>query len=808
MAMLLHERFQQTNIAMLKNYFKIAFRNLNRNKSYALTNIFGLALGITSAILIFTLVKYHLSFDGYHSKADRIYRITTEFHGEELTYNTGVTAPLAETFRDAYPVAEKVASVAALSDRVVAIPSAKGSQEKFEESIAFAQPDFLDILDLPLLRGDRQSALRIPNTALITEHIAKKYFGEADPIGKSFRIDNIFSVTITGILKDLPANTDRPEEIYVPFDHLKEHSPWMVEKDWWFSVNRNLQCFILAKPGVTPARIKESLIAMSSSHYNAKDAKYFQFRAQPLSDIHFNPHLNGPVEKRNLWALSLIGIFLIITACVNFINLATAQAMKRSVEIGIKKVMGVQRWQLFWQFMVETAAITAVAMVFALVLAELSLPYVNQLFDVQVELHLFSDIIMLLFLAALLLVMIVLSGFYPALILAGMQPVLALKGKLSQKDAGGISMRRGLVIAQFAICQLLIIGTLVVAGQVKYSRQADMGFQRDAIVMLPVPNNEIAKLNALRAGLSGIHGIENLTFCADAPASEFSPATSIHFASRPEAEKFAISTKAGDANYAAMFGLEFLAGHNLVPSDTVREFVFNETTVKKLGLARNEVIGKTAVINGYKGTVVGVVKDFHNKSFHQGIDALYMTTLRDNYSNCAVKLNLGGAKASLAAIKNVWSKVYPNNVYKYDFLDDRIARFYENDLVILNLIQVFAGIAILIGCLGLYGLVSFMAAQKTREVGVRKVLGASIQSIVWLFGKEFSRLLLLAFVIAAPLGWWAMTNWLENFPYRINIGPGIFLLAISVNLMVAVLTVGYRSVKAAMMNPATSLRSQ
>jgi len=794
---------------MLKNYFKIALRNMKRNKSYAMINILGLALGIASVVLIFGLVKYHLSFDAFHSKADRVYRVTTEFHGEEISYNTGVPSPMAETFRNDYPIAEKVAGVAAISDRVIAIQSADGTEDKFEEGVAFAEHDFLDILDLPLIRGDQQKALRTPNTALITERIAKKYFGEADPIGKTFRIDNIFNVTVTGILKDLPVNTDRPEEIYVPFDHLKEHSPWMVEKDWWFSVNRSYQCFVLAKPGVSAARVKDALADISKKHYNAKDAEYFQFRAQPLLDLHFNPNLNGTVEKKNLWALSLIGLFLIITACVNFINLATAQALKRSVEIGIKKVLGVQRWQLFWQFMVETAAITLVAMVFALVMAELALPYVNQLFNVQVKLDLFRNVDLLIFLPALLVLMVFISGSYPALVLAGLQPVLALKGKLSQKDAGGLSMRRGLVIGQFGISQLLIIGTLVVAGQIRYSRQADMGFRKEAVVMLPVPNNDVAKLNTFRAELSGITGVDDLTFCSDAPASEFAPSTKMRFANRPEAEEFAISLKAGDASYASMFGMQFLAGRNLAPSDTIREFIVNETTVKKLGLARNQdIIGKTAVMNGNSGTVVGVVKDFHNKSFHQGIDALYITTQRDNYASCAVKVNMADLQSTLSAIKRSWVKIYPNNVYKHSFLDERIAKFYDGDRVILNLIQVFAGIAILIGCLGLYGLVSFMAAQKTKEVGVRKVLGASVQSIVWLFGREFTRLLIIAFLIAAPIGWFVMNNWLEGFPYRISIGAGIFVLAILVNLSVAIATVGYRSLKAAMMNPAKSLRAQ
>lgn len=794
---------------MLKNYFKIAFRNLKRNKSYTLTNILGLALGITSALLIFDLVKYHLSFDAYHAKADRIYRITTEFHGEELAYSTGTPGPLGETFRNDYPIAEKVANVAALSGRVISFPSAKGVREKFEESIAFAEPDFLSILDLPLLRGNRQAALRTPNTALITARLAKKYFGNGDPIGRTLSIDNIFNVTITGILRDLPANTDRQEEIYVPFIHLKVHSPWMVEKDWWFSVNKSLQCFILVKPGVTPARIQEALTAMSNSHYSGKDARYFQFRAQPLSDLHFNPDLRGVVEKKSLWALALIGVFLIITACVNFINLATAQALKRSVEIGIKKVLGVQRRQLFWQFMTETAVICLMAMVIALVMAELALPYVNQLFKVQVKLDLLKDVQLLLFLPALMVVVIFVSGSYPALILAGLQPVFALKGKLSQKDAGGLSMRRGLVIGQFGISQLLIIGTLVIAGQIRYSRQADMGFHKDAIVMLPVPDNESVKLSTLSTRLSALTGVEGMAFCNDAPASEFSPSTSIRFAARPETEDFSIALKAGDPGYIALFGLQLLAGRNLMPSDTIREFLVNETTVRKLGLKNNQdVIGKTAVINGHSGTVTGVVRDFHNKSFHKDIDAIYITTAGDNYGSCAVKLNMTNMQATLSAIKSIWSEAYPDQVYKYDFVDERIAKFYEADLIILNIVQVFAGIAILIGCLGLYGLVSFMAAQKTREVGVRKVLGATAMNIVWLFGKEFIRLLLIAFLIAAPMGWFIMNNWLENFPYRISIGGGIFLLTILVNLLVASATVGYRAVVTAMMNPAESLRSR
>lgn len=793
---------------MLINYFKIAFRNMKCNKSYTLINVLGLSLGIASAVLIFGLVSYHLSFDTFHAKADRIYRVTTELHGDEIEYNTGVPSPLGEAFRNEYPFAETVANIAGIPDRVVSIRSAKGTLEKFEENIAFAEPDFFRIMDFPLVRGNKRSALTTPNSAIITERIAKKYFGREDAIGKTIHIDNSLTVTVSGVMKDLPANTDRIQEIYVPFDALKVHSPGMVEKDWWFSVNRHLQCFILVKPGVIPDRISKALAALAKKHYTGKDASFWQFKPQAIADIHFNANLDGTVEKKNLWALSLIGLFLIFTACVNFINMATAQALKRSIEIGIKKVLGVQRRQLFWQFMVETAVITIMAMVIALIIAELSLPYVNQLFETQIQLDLLKDAKLLLFLPALLLVMIITSGSYPALVLAGLQPVLALKGKLSKNDAGGISMRRILVIGQFGISQLLIIGTLVVAGQMRYSSQADMGFHKDAVLMLPVPNNETAKISTLNKQLSGISGVEDVTFCSEAPASDIAPNTNIRFASRSAAENFSIYSKAGDTRYVSAFGLEILAGRNLTPSDTIREFLFNETAVRKLGLTKNEdAIGKTAMINGRTGTVVGVIKDFHNKSFHQVIDPLYITTVRDLYKNCAVKVNTKHLSGTLSAIRQVWAEIYPNNIYKYDFLDERIAKFYTADRIMLHLIQGFAGIAIVIGCLGLYGLVSFMAAQKTREVGVRKVLGASVLSIVWLFGREFTLLLLIAFLIAAPLGWFVMNNWLQNFPYRIHMGAGIFLSAVLVNLAVAAASVGYRALMAARMNPTQSLRS-
>ncbi|GAB4031404.1 ABC transporter permease [Spirosoma gilvum] len=793
-------------MAMLSNYIKIALRKLNRQKAYTLINVVSLSLGIACAILIFTLVKYHLSFDTFHAAQDRIYRIYTTLQTEKVSYSTGVPSPMGEAFKRGYTVAEEIGRIGFLKKRVIAV----SPEKKFEEDVAFADPDFLRIFNFPLQEGSSQTALQERNTALVTERIAKKYFGTQDPIGKLLKLDNSLVFRITGVLQNLPATTDFHTEIYLPYDNLHDHSPWLVEKDWWLGFNKEIQCFIRLKPGVSAARVdSEILPAISNKYYDNVNAKLFQFKLQPLSDVHFNPKLRGYTEKKNLWTFVLIGLFLVVTACVNFINLATAQALGRSREIGVRKALGSQRGALFWQFITETAFITGFALAVALGLAYLAVPFVNQWFDIELTINPLADMYLLAFLVGLLLTVVFCSGAYPGLILARFQPVLALKGKLSQQAAGNFSLRRGLVVTQFAISQLLIIGTLIVTSQLRYSQQADMGFRKDATVILPVPDNNPAKISTLRAQLSELAGVENVTFFDTPPASEFLGSTGIRFDSRPKNETFNISIKAGDHQFVPTFKIPILAGRNLNPSDTVREFLLNESAVKALGLASNQaVIGKSATINGRLGTIVGVMKDFHFKSFRVAIEPLCLTTWSEVYKSCGIKVNLANLGTTLTGFEKSWTALYPASIYTYQFLDEEIDRLYKLDNMLLRLIQVFAGIAIFVGCLGLYGLVSFMAAQKTKEIGVRKVLGASTGNILWLFGKEFIRLLVAAFVLAAPLAWWAMNEWLATFVYRIEPGAGIFGLAMLVTLIVALLTVGFRSVKAALMNPVKTLRTE
>lgn len=794
---------------MLRNFFTIAWRNVRKNKAYAGINILGLSLGIACSLLIFTLVHYHLSFDNFHPDKDRIYRIVTEWHDEAAFFSQGTPSPLGKAVRNDLTAAEKTSRVIQYTD-LITVQTASETK-KFEEGFAYAEPEFFDIFNFPLVRGNKAAALRSPNQALLTEKLAKKYFGATDAaMGKTIRLANKTDFQIVGILRDIPVNTDRPQQIYLSYSNLKERNARLGGDSSWGSVYSQCMTFVRLKPGTTVARMNQGLAMIGKKYQKGRDAGTVLFRLQPLSDIHFNPDFDGSVDKKYLWALGLIGLFILITACVNFINLATAQALNRSTEVGIRKVLGGLSRQLFWQFITETALIAVFAVTIGFSVATAVLPALNTLFKTEISIHFLTDPAAIGFGLALLAVVIFLSGSYPGLVLSRFQPVQALKSRLSQKQVGGFPLRRVLVITQFTISQLLIIAAIVVAGQLQYVRTTDLGFNKNAIVLLPVPHNSSAELNTLDVRLREIPGVQNLSFCQTAPASEANNSANARFDNRAEDEHFEVYTKDGDDRYLSLFGLKLVAGRNFFKGDSVVEFLVNETMVRRLNLrSPGDIIGHQLTIGSkVKGPIVGVVKDFFDQSLHSEQNAIAILPARYNYFTCAVKLDPANIHGSMAAIEKVWNTTFPDYLYSYKFLDDNIAEFYATDTSLLTMIEVFAAIAVFIGCLGLYGLTSFMAMRKTKEIGVRKVLGAGIPSILWLFGREFVRLVIIAFAIAAPVGWWVMHNYLQDFKYRITIGPGIFLLSIAATGLIVLLTVSYQSIRSALANPVKSLRSE
>jgi putative ABC transport system permease protein len=795
---------------MIKNYLKIAIRNLKRHKAYAFINVFGLALSMACGILIFTLVNYHLSFDNFHTDSDRIYRVVTEQHRDKISYTNAVPTPLGKVFRNDYSYGEKVARVAAFNDQLISFK--KGSEnKKFQEpdGVSFVEPEFFDIFNYPLAEGNKQLVLVEPNTAIVTEKIAKKYFGNDNPLNQVIRVDNRVDFKITGVLKDLPENTDRRSEIFLSYATLKAYNDWLGSDGAWGGINSGMECYIKLLPNIKPYQAEIALQTyVKKFRPNSKNIHHY--RLQPLSDMHFNAQYGGPMEKRNLWILTFIALFLIITACINFINLATAQAMNRSKEIGIRKVLGSLRGQLFWQFITETFFITLTAAIVAIGLSILALPFMNDWFQAHMRINPVTNPTLLIFITGLIVLVTFFAGSYPGLILSGFRPIMALKSKVTQSHIGGLNTRRSLIVAQFAISQVLIIGMIVIGIQMRYSKQSDMGFTKEAIVMIPVATGSTAlSSNTLKNRFAEIPGVEKVSLCFSPPASSSNWSTSMRYENNAEDEAFRVNMKSADEDYLSTFELQLVAGRNLLHSDTSKEYLANELLAEKLNLkSPQELIGKSIMINGVKAPIVGVIKNFHDQSFHQDITPLCITSSNEQYNSYAVKINMAKAKTILAAIDKTWSETHPDQIYSYQFVDDHIARFYETEDLMLKLIQAFSLIAILIGCFGLYGLVSFIAAQKTKEIGIRKVLGGTIMHILWMFGKEFSKLILIAFVLAAPIAWWLMNNWLQDFKFRINISVWIFIGTILITTLITGLTVGYQSIKSSLANPVKSLRTE
>ncbi|GAB4031772.1 ABC transporter permease [Spirosoma gilvum] len=800
------------SLVMIRNYLTIAFRNLTRNKAYTFINVAGLALGMTCGILLFTLITYHFSFDNFHANTDRIYRFVTEQHRETVSYSRSVPAPLGKVFRKDYNFGEKVARIATADDILITVQAGRDVHKyKEQEGVAFTESEFFDIFNYPLLQGDKATVLKEPNTAILTERMAQKYFGDSNPINQTIQLDNKIGLRITGILKNLPANSDRQTEIYASYNTLKQYNEWMASDESWGGISSAIQCFVRLRPGVVPAQVEQVLPAYVSK-YRPTSKNIHHYKLQPLAEIHFDARYGAAMTKTNLWVLGCIGLFLIITACVNFINLATAQALKRSKEVGVRKVLGGVRTQLFWQFITETGIITFFALLIALICSTTLIPFVNEWFRSQLSLNLLSNLPLATFIVVLMVFVTLFSGAYPGLILAGFQPILALKGRLSQQTIGGFNTRRTLIVTQFSISQILIIGVIVIANQMRYAQQSDMGFDKEAVVMVPIATEAKPQtMHTVASQFSELSGVKKVSLCQAAPASNSNWTTSPLYDNRTETETFAVNVRAGDDQFISLFNVPLVAGRNIYPADSVREFLVNETFVKKLNLRSPEaVLGKTVSLNGgdLKGPIVGVINDFHDMSFHADINPVCISTALDRYNYYAVKIDLATAQSTIASLDQIWSRTHPDQIFSYQFLDEQIAEFYETESLMLKLVQVFAIIAIFIGCLGLYGLVSFMAAQKSKEIGIRKILGSSTGQIVWIFAKEFSALILAAFVVAAPLAWYIMRAWLQSFKFQVPIGAEVFLSAIAGTFLIAFLTVGYRAIRAALANPIKSLRSE
>ena len=800
---------------MFQNYLKTALRNLLREKGSSLLNIAGLTLGITCSLLLFLLIRHLATFDNFHTNRDRIYRVVTQMDSNnERFYTSGIPPALPDAFRQDFPEADEVTFTSYRSGALVKVPQRNGEAKKFQEErgVVFAEPNFFKIFDRVIITGDPSKGLDDPGEAIISKSLAKKYFNREDVVGEIVNHDTV-EYKITAVMEDAPDNTDFPFSLMLSMSTIRANRT----AAGWGGIWSDEQCYILLKENETAKSIEARMPHFVDKYLGEENYNHETFVLQPLRELHFDDRYSNysynTAPKEMLIALGVIAVFLLLTACINFINLATAEAIKRSKEVGIRKALGGTRSQLALQFLGETTLVTLFAMLLSLALTQMALSVVNPFLELPLGLNFGSDGSLWLFVIGVTLTVSLLSGTYPSMILSGFKPAMALKNQTSNKSSSGFNLRRSLVVVQFVISQFFIMGTIILLSQMNYFQSQELGFRKEAVLIVPIPEREspesdgVSKMRTLRDEVGRLAGVETVSLSSTPPSSGAVNSTGFYFEGEDESQSKGTQVKQVDGNYISLYGIQLIAGSNLQDYDTARGFLVNEELVRMAGFQDpDEIIGKTINMWDRKLPVVGVVRNFHTVSLRDQIEPTVMMNNIGSYRTMSLRVNQRDIKKVVGEIQSKWEAAYPEHIFEYEFLEENIRRFYEGEQKMSVLLTVFTSMAIFIGCLGLFGLATFMTNQKTKEIGVRKALGASVESIIFLFSREYVKLIVIGFLLSAPAVWFIMNEWLDSFAYKISIGPMVFVAGLSVTLLIATLTVGYRSFKAAIVNPIQSLR--
>lgn len=793
---------------MLKNYLLTALRNLRRNRAYTFITVSGLAVGMACCFLIVLFVRDELSYDRFHTKADRIYRIVSDWGDFSVP---ATNPPFVARFKAAHPditVAElqPFQALVRYGDRV------------FKETRLFvANPQVFDVFTLRLLRGDPNTALERPYTAVITPEMARRYFGTENPIGKKLTVDAFakFEVEITGVIEPMPENSHFHYDLlgsWATVDALFDYSNSL---EWG---HNSINTYLLLPHGLDP----ETLDAQFPSFIEkvaGKDWNGARLYLQPLTDIHLRSHLNAEIEPNSnvsyVYIFSIVAAFILLIACVNFMNLATARSEERAKEVGVRKVVGAQRKQLVLQFLTESTLLSVLALLLAVALVNLSLPAFRSLTGKLMPAEtLVSGSVIALFGTVTLLVGII-SGSYPAFFLSAFGPVSVLRGVVKRGSRGAL-LRKGLVVFQFVTSICLIVGTIVVFRQLHFLQTASVGFDKEQIVTIPIESPvELDQYAALKQNLLQQPAIASVTISSESLPSELLDGDVISFEGTPKEKYVASRTVAVGHDFFETLGVEMVAGRSFSlqhPSDS-SGFIVNETAYELLNAnlphpfaSTDEAIGHAIRFQGRTGPLLGVSKDFNMSALHEAIEPITFFFSRPRYDYFLLRTQPGNVEQSIASVQKVWQQINPDYPLEFTFADRGFDAEYRAEERMGDIFTVFSTIAILIACLGLFGLAAYTAERRRKEIGVRKVLGATTPSIVVLLSKEFARLVLIALVIAAPIAYLVMSRWLEDFPYRIGVGPGIILLSGAIAFAIALTTISYQAIKTALADPVKSLR--
>ncbi|GAB3175616.1 ABC transporter permease [Telluribacter humicola] len=791
---------------MLKNYLKIAWRNLLKNKVYSFINIMGLTVGMSACFLIFMYVNFELSYDAFHSRADRIYRLVTDIKTPSETINTSVTSwAFAPAIKADLPEVEAFARVSSESLLV-----RKGDVKFQEENSAYADSALFQVFDFELIKGDPKTALKDQLSIVLSEKAAVKYFGKEDPLGQTLLLtgDGLVA-TVTGVMKDIPENSQVKADLFVSMPTFTQRFAKGIDDQWG---NFGATTYLLLKPGTTGSALEKKLPAFLENRAGKlmKDNKmHYTLFLEPLRDIYLHSTRDSQGNANNVYIFSVVAIFILLIACINFINLTTARSAERAKEVGVRKVVGAPRTLLARQFLAESILLCMIAFVLSILVSALLIPLFNTLAGKTISTGILASgwYILTLFVAAIGIGL--LAGIYPALVLSSFEPVVVLKGRFATSTRG-ILLRKGLVAVQFAISIVLIIATLVVYTQMSYMRDRDLGFSKEQ--MLIVNSQGDPAKNSFKESIANIPGVMSTALSSSVPGSGNPGAYSEIENKSGDLQIANLDLYFVDFDYIPHFNLKMAAGRPFLKefgTDTTQAMVMNEAAIKLFGYSTpEEAIGRRFKQWGREGKIVGVIKDFHFRSLQEKIKPLTMRIEPGGSSLVSVKVAGGNIPETIKAIEAKWNQLVPNRPFSYYFMDEFFDRQYRSEERFEKLFFYFAILAIFISCLGLLGLASYSTMQRTKEIGVRKVMGASVGSIVGLLSKDFLKLVLIAFVIASPIAWYFMSEWLQNFEYRTDIQWWVFLAAAVMAVTIAFATVSFQSIKAALMNPVKSLRSE
>ena len=793
---------------MFKNYFKTAWRNLVKNKAFSLINILGLTIGITVCMMIFLFIMNEFSVDNFHKDRDHIYRVMRGFERDGkvngVAYLSGPYAPaLLNDFKGQVLQAVRVNA----NDNLITV----GNQSFHEKKVLNTDPNFFTFFSFPLLKGNASTVLQEPGNVVLTETTAKKYFGSIDKaMGKTILLEKDRPMKVAGIAKDVPSNSHLDFDLVTPLSNYKDRS-WMTE---W--INNALYTYVLLDPHTTQAQIERQLPSFMEKYMGGDMKKYglhFTLSLTPLKDVYFdNVAFDGVKhgDKTVVYIFLSIAILILLIACINFMNLSTIRAAERSKEVGLRKVLGALRNNLIWQFMGESILLTAISCLLSVGLLLLVMPWYNALLGYSLTVS-WNSLPVYLFLTGVIIVVGFLAGSYPAFFLSAFSPVQALKGRL-RLGKGGASFRQVLVVVQFSISVFLIIGTIIITKQMSYVKNKQLGYDNAQTLIVPIDNNDIYNnMNVFKTRLQNESSIEAVSLMSGEPGGFFdSYAFDVEGHNN---EDWNARTEFADFEFVQTLGLKIIAGRNFssqYPTDSTDAVLINKTAATKLGWTPEQALGKwiqNKVRDDAKRRIIGVVSDFNFQSLKENIDALVIAPNEDRRV-VLVKLKPGNIQANIDKVKREYAKVAAAYPFEYKFLDEQFGEMYKKDIRQQTILSVFAGLAIFVACLGLFGLASFTATKRFKEIGVRKVLGSSVQNIVILLSKDLLKPVLIAACIALPAGYYAMHEWLQNFAYKTGLSWWVFLLAALLTFGIALITVSIKAIQAAIANPVKSLRTE